>query len=131
MAGIVVAAALLSGLSLINSYQPAIAQQNMTSNATTTTNSTTTGGGSANATTGNTTTATNATTSAVGGGNQSTSEVREHIEAACMSAQNGDTQGVLMQLNLALNELGGNMTTAAGEDDGEDSGEEDSGEGGG
>jgi hypothetical protein len=140
MAGIVVAAALLSGLSLINSYQPAIAQQNMTSNATatattnatttgggtiaqsacaptqtgggasqnaTTTNSRTTGGGSANATTGNTTTATNATTSAVGVGNQSTSEVREHIEAACMAAQNGDTQGVLMQLNLALNELGG------------------------
>jgi hypothetical protein len=50
-----------------------------------------------------------------------------------MAAQNGDTPGVLMQLNLALNELGGNMTAAAGEDsgeedDGEDSGEEDDGE---
>ena len=46
MAGIIVAASLLSGLSLLNSYQPALAQQNMTSNATTTTTSpTTTGGG--------------------------------------------------------------------------------------
>jgi hypothetical protein len=34
MAGIIVAASLLSGLSLLNSYQPALAQQNMTSNAT-------------------------------------------------------------------------------------------------
>jgi hypothetical protein len=173
MAGIVVAAALLSGLSLINGYQPAIAQQNMTGNATTattnatatttggssstgaesactpitggggqnattaTTNATTTTtGGGANATTGNATTPTNATTSEAGGGNQSTSEVREHIEAACMAAQNNDTQGVLMNLNLALNELGGNMTTTAGGEDegegGEDEGEggEDEGEGG-
>jgi len=46
MAGIIVAASLLSGLSLLNSCQPALAQQNMTSNATTTTTSpTTTGGG--------------------------------------------------------------------------------------
>ena len=44
MAGIVVAAAFLSGLSLINSYQPAIAQ-NMTGNATTPTTPPTTGGG--------------------------------------------------------------------------------------
>ncbi len=71
-----------------------------------------------------TTAATNATTSAVRGGNQSTSEVREYIEAACMAAQNNDTQGVRVQLNLALNELGGNMTTSAGgEDEGEDAGE--------
>ncbi|HEY6756906.1 MAG TPA: hypothetical protein VI037_05905 [Nitrososphaera sp.] len=162
LAGIVIAAGFLSGLSLINGYQPAIAQQNITGNAATanvtttgggggtsarsacaptqtggggsqnatTTNATTIttmGGGNANATTGNaTTTATNATTSAVGGGNQSTSEVREYIEAACMAAQNNDTQGVLLQLNLALNELGGNMTTSAdGEDEGEDSGGDD------
>ena len=47
MAGMIVAASLLSGLSLLNSYQPALAQQNMTSNATTTTTTspTTTGGG--------------------------------------------------------------------------------------
>ena len=28
-----------------------------------------------------------------------------HIEEACMAAQNGDMQGVLMHLNLALNVL--------------------------
>ena len=152
IAGIVVAAAFLSGLSLINSYQPAIAQ-NMTGNATTTSpatgggggispqsactptqtgggggsNATTnataaTGGGSANATTGNATTATNATT-AGGGGNQTTSSSPiQLIEQACVAAQNNDTQGVLMNLNLALNALGGNMTTAAGGEDTEEGG---------
>src|SRR5215213_1015930 len=120
MASIVVAAAFLSGLSLINSYHPAMAQ-NMTGNATT--NATTTGGSSANATAGNASTTTNATSAIEGGGgNQSTSEVREYIEAACMAAQNNDTQGVLMQLNLALNSLGGNATTTEG---GEDEGGED------
>jgi hypothetical protein len=155
IAGVVVAAAFLSGLSLINSYQPAIAQ-NMTGNATTTappttggggtsgqsacaptqtggggggqnatTNATTTGGGSANATTGNATTTTNATSSIGGGGIPSASEVREHIEEACMAAQGNDTEGVLLHLNLALNALGGNATTTEdGEDeDGEDEGE--------
>src|SRR5215211_586980 len=157
MASIVVAAAFLSGLSLINSYHPAMAQ-NMTGNATTnatttggisaqsacapttttggganaTTNATTTGGGSssANATAGNASTTTNATSAIEGGGgNQSTSEVREYIEAACMAAQNNDTQGVLMQLNLALNSLGGNATTTEGGEDegGEDEGGEDEG----
>jgi hypothetical protein len=160
MAGIIVAASLLSGLSLLNSYQPALAQQNMTSNATTTTtsptttgggtgaesacaptqiagaggaqnsttNATTTGDGGADATTGNATMATNATTvtnaTTAGGGNQSTSEVIMHIEQACIAAQNNDTQGVLMNLNLALNALGGNMTTTAGGED------EEEGEGG-
>src|SRR5215204_1144391 len=147
---IVVAAAFLSGLSLINSYQPAIAQ-NMTGNATTTTtppttgggsaqsacaptttgggggqnattNATTTGGGSANATAGNATTATNATSAIGGGGIPSASEVREHIEEACTAAQGNDTEGVLLHLNLALNALGGNMTTTEG---GEDEGGED------
>jgi|SRR5215203_2633838 hypothetical protein len=156
MASIVVAAAFLSGLSLINSYHPAMAQ-NMTGNATTnatttgggisaqsacapttttggganaTTNATTTGGSSANATAGNASTTTNATSAIEGGGgNQSTSEVREYIEAACMAAQNNDTQGVLMQLNLALNSLGGNATTTEGGEDegGEDEGGEDEG----
>jgi hypothetical protein len=160
MAGIIVAASLLSGLSLLNSYQPALAQQNMTSNATTTTtsptttgggtgaesacaptqiagaggaqnsttNATTTGDGGADATTGNATMSTNATTvtnaTTAGGGNQSTSEVIMHIEQACIAAQNNDTQGVLMNLNLALNALGGNMTTTAGgEDEDEEEGE--------
>jgi hypothetical protein len=170
MAGIIVAASLLSGLSLLNSYQPALAQQNMTSNATTTTtsptttggggtgaesacaptqiagaggaqnsttNATTTGDGGADATTGNATMATNATTvtnaTTAGGGNQSTSEVIMHIEQACIAAQNNDTQGVLMNLNLALNALGGNMTTTAGgedEEEGEGGEDEEEGEGG-
>jgi hypothetical protein len=167
MAGIIVAASLLSGLSLLNSYQPALAQQNMTSNATTTTtsptttgggtgaesacaptqiaggggaqnsttNATTTGDGGADATTGNATMATNATTvtnaTTAGGGNQSTSEVIMHIEQACIAAQNNDTQGVLMNLNLALNALGGNMTTTAGGEDEEEEGGEDEEEEGG
>ena len=168
MAGIIVAASLLSGLSLLNSYQPALAQQNMTSNATTTTtsptttgggtgaesacaptqiagaggaqnsttNATTTGDGGADATTGNATMATNATTvtnaTTAGGGNQSTSEVIMHIEQACIAAQNNDTQGVLMNLNLALNALGGNMTTTSGgEDEEEGEGGEDEEEGAG
>jgi hypothetical protein len=170
MAGIIVAASLLSGLSLLNSYQPALAQQNMTSNATTTTtsptttggggtgaesacaptqiagaggaqnsttNATTTGDGGADATTGNATMATNATTvtnaTTAGGDNQSTSEVIMHIEQACIAAQNNDTQGVLMNLNLALNALGGNMTTTAGgedEEEGEGGEDEEEGEGG-
>src|SRR5215208_4191660 len=127
MASIVVAAAFLSGLSLINSYHPAMAQ-NMSGNATT--NATTTGGSSSAATAGNASTTTNATSAIEGGGgNQSTSEVREYIEAACMAAQNNDTQGVLMQLNLALNSLGGNATTTEGGEDegGEDEGGEDEG----
>jgi hypothetical protein len=129
MAGIMVAAALLSGLSLFTTYtQPALAQQNMTAtNATSTTGGgettqsactpTQTVGGGQNATTNATSTGggggTNATSTSAGGGNQSTSEVRLHIEEACMAAQNGDMQGVLMHLNLALSALD-NMTTAAG-----------------
>ena len=97
MAGIIVTAALLlSGLSLIGSYQqPVIAQeQNMTG-----------GGNATNAT----------TTGAAAGGNQS--EVRLHIEEARTALQNNDTQGALMHLDLALSTLGGaggiqgNMTT--------------------
>src|SRR5215208_6815803 len=176
IAGVVVAAAFLSGLSLINSYQPAIAQ-NMTGNATTPTPATTGGGtsaqsacaptqtgggggqnattnatttaatagggsanatagsanataGSANATAGNASTATNATSAIGGGGIPSASEVREHIEEACMAAQGNDTEGVLLHLNLALNALGGNMTTTEGgeDEDGEDEGSEGEGE---
>lgn len=90
MAGIVkagiiaIAALLLSGISLIGSYQqPAIAQQqNMTG-----------GGGE------------NATTTGAAGGNQS--ETRFHIEEALTALQNNDTQAALMHLDLALNTLGG------------------------
>ncbi|HEX6281749.1 MAG TPA: hypothetical protein VFZ67_05930, partial [Nitrososphaera sp.] len=82
------------------------------------------GGGGTDATAeGNatTTTATNATmtanattTAGEGGGNQTTtSSPTQLIEQACIAALNNDTQGVLMNLNLALNALGGNMTTTA------------------
>ena len=119
MAGIVVAAAFLSGLLfLIDSYPTAIAQLaarppllNIT-------------GIDPNATTSGVDTQSSsacAPTQTVGGrGNQSTtSEVRLHIEEACMALQAGDTQGVLMHLNLALNALAGggirgdNMTSTS------------------
>jgi hypothetical protein len=103
MAGIVIAAALLSGLSLINSYQPAIAQQqNMTGGA----------GGNATTAGGNATTAGgNATTTGAAGGNQS--EVRFHIEEARTAIEDDDDEAALMHLDLALNALGGNMTAGA------------------
>jgi hypothetical protein len=102
MAGaIVTAALLLSGVSLISSYQqPAIAQeQNMTEG----------GGGileGGNATGGGILeggNATNATGAA--GGNQS--EVRTNLEQARMALQNNDTQGAMMYLDMALSALGG------------------------
>jgi hypothetical protein len=95
MAGILVAAALLSGLPLVNNYQPAIAQQlNMTG-----------AGGNATTAGGNATTA---------GGNQTTSEVRLHLEEVRTAIENDDDEAALMHLDLALNALGGNMTTTAG-----------------
>jgi hypothetical protein len=71
--------------------------QNGTTNATTTTMD----GGGPDATTGN------ATTTTPGGGSLSTSEIRDYIEQACIALEVGDTEGALMQLNLALGELGG------------------------
>jgi hypothetical protein len=105
MAGaIVTAALLLSGVFLISSYQPAIAQENMTGgdNAA----STTISDGAAQG--GN---ATNAT-SAGGAVNQSTSEVRTILEQARMALQNNDTQGAMMYLDMALSALGGDGTAA-------------------
>jgi hypothetical protein len=140
MAGIIVAAGLLSGLSFINRYQPVLAQQDITGGNATTTAAT--GGRSAQSSSacaptqtggGGATTGNNATTAAgAAEGNQSTtSEVGMHIEQACMALQVGDSQGALMQLNLALNALEdggtqGNTTTAtaaggnatAGDEDG-------------
>jgi hypothetical protein len=112
MAGAIVAAAiLLSGLSIVGSFeQPVLAQQEgMTG--------TTTGGGGAsdtNATTmggGATTQGGNATTTGGAQGNDSMSQVRMHLEEARASLQNNDTQGALMQLDLALNALGGASST--------------------
>src|SRR5215210_3527859 len=92
--------------------------QNATANTTTTT---ITAGGGTNATTGTMTA--NATTT--GGGNQTTSSSSptQLIEQACRAALSNDTQGVLTNLNLALNALGGNMTTAAEGIEVEDEGE--------
>ena len=97
VAGIVIAASLLlSGLSLVSSYPPALAQQNMT------------GGG------GNATNAT--TTGATTGGTQS--EVMLHLEEVRTALQNNDIQGAMMHLDLAMNVLGGgtqgNMTSTTG-----------------
>lgn len=82
-------------------------------------------GGDSITTTGTTTNATSTTTTG-GRGNQSTSEVRDHIQEACIALQVGDTQGALMFLDMALSALGdggtqggGNMTnTPAGLTDG-------------
>src|SRR5215212_3107422 len=97
--------------------------QNATANTTTIT-----AGGSPNAPAGNATTTTTGTMTAnattTGGGNQTTSSSpTQLIEQACMTALNNDTQGVMANLNLALNALGGNMTTAAEGIEGEDEGE--------
>ncbi len=45
------------------------------------------------------------------GATQSTSQIRDHIEQACIALEVGDTEGALMQLNFALGQLG------AGSDD--------------
>lgn len=133
MAGIIVTAALVSGLVSFmgNSYQPAIAQ---TGNATTTmgvgqfpcapaqtggggggqnistTTATTTMGGAA-------TTDMNTTSSTTAGENETIGEIAIHIQEACLAAQNNDIPGVLLHLNLALDALnairGGGATNAA------------------
>jgi hypothetical protein len=98
MAGaIVTAALLLSGLSLITSYQPVMAQQNMTGGGVE-------GGGATTSTTDN---ATSTMGGAAQGGNATTSDVRMNIEQARMALQNNDTQGAMMYLDMALSALGG------------------------
>ena len=104
MVGAIATAALLllSGLSLIGSYQqPVIAQQqDMTGEGGTI------GGG--NATTGGATQGGNATTAGgAGGGNDSLSQIRMHVEEARAALQNNDIQGAIMQLDLIDNALGG------------------------
>ena len=138
MAGIIVTAALMSGLVpfMGSIYQPAIAQ---TGNATTTT-----GGGqfpcapaqpggsggqnqntSTTATTmgGAASTDTN-TTSTTAEGDPAIGELAIHIQEACLAAQNNDIPGVLLHLNLALDTLnalrgeGATNATAAHEERG-------------
>jgi hypothetical protein len=104
----VISALLLSGLALISSYQqPVIAQQQtitsggglLDGGATITDNNIT-------STTGSAAQDVNATSGAGGaGGNQS--ELRMHLEEARTALQNDDTEGALIQLDLALNSLGG------------------------
>ena len=98
MAGILVAAALLSALSF-NNYEPAIAQQEQNMTAGAGGNATTAAGG-------------NATTAA--GGNQTSSEVMMHLEEVRTAIENDDDDAALMHLDLALNALGGNLTTTTG-----------------
>ena len=120
MAGpIVISALLLSGLSLIGSYQqPVIAQQQNITNG----GGITEGGASiidnTISTTGAATQGGNATGIAGGaGGNQSV--LTMHLEEARTALQNDDTAGALIHLDLALNVLGGaggiqgNMTTGS------------------
>jgi hypothetical protein len=101
---IVTAALLLSGLSLIGSYpQPVMALQHLTGGA---------GGNATTAAGGNATTAAggNATT----GLNQTTaSEVILHLEEVRTALEADDTETALLHLDLALMELGANMTTTA------------------
>ena len=75
--------------------------QNSTANAATTT-TTTTIGGSGSMTNNNNTTMLGADEA-----NPSTSQIRDHIEQACIALEVGDTEGALRQLNFALGELGG------------------------
>ncbi|MDQ3853280.1 MAG: hypothetical protein M3299_10650 [Thermoproteota archaeon] len=56
--------------------------------------------------TASTTNSTNSITAGESSRNQSMSEAGQHIEEACLMLHSGDTQGALMQLNLALNGLG-------------------------
>ena len=67
----------------------------------TTTNATTTASGTSTATVNN--------TGMLGGEavSPSSSQIRDHIEQACIALEVGDTEGALMQLNLALDQLGG------------------------
>lgn len=92
---IIAASLLISGLSLVSSYHPALAQQNMTG-------------------VGNATDAT--TTGAATGGTQS--EVMLHLEEVRTALQNNDIQGAMMHLDIAMNVLSGgtqgNMTSTTG-----------------
>ncbi len=132
---IVTAAILLSGLSLIGSYQqPVLAQQQAMTGAggTTGAGGGTTGGGTVcilitrDDTAGNTTTTTTATSDAAAqGGNATTTattaaagrageegngsipQIRTHIQDAITAFQNSDAQGVMNSLDLADKALGG------------------------
>jgi hypothetical protein len=146
---IVTAALLLSGLSLIGSYQSAIAQiEDLTGGGTTEGGGATTGGTEGATTGGNATTAGGNATTAGGnattaggnattaGGNATTaglnqttaSEVILHLEEVRTALEGDDTETALMHVDLALMELGANTTTTAEGEEGEEG--EEGGEGG-
>jgi hypothetical protein len=104
MAGaIVTAAILLSGLSLIVSYQqPVLAQEEQQQNITGIGAST--GGGVMN---GGATQGENEAITGGAQGNDSMSEVRMQLKEAQTALQNKDIQGALMHLDLAVNAFGG------------------------
>ena len=85
MAGILVAALLLLGLSLVMGYHPALAQQNMTE-------------GEGNTTIGAT-------------GEASQSEVMFHLEGVRNALENNDVQGAMRYLDVAMNLLRGNSSS--------------------
>jgi len=80
--------------------------KNSTANATATT---TTIGSSGSMTNNNNTTRLGADEA-----NPSTSQVRDHIEQACIALEVGDTEGALRQLDFALGELGGGSDDVQG-----------------
>jgi hypothetical protein len=131
VATMIVAAILLSGLLLIGTYpsQLVLAQQENTmgsggnsvtgrggaTNTTTIMLTTMDGGGGGAIVDGNATTV-NMTEGLVAQGNDSMSLVRMHLKEARIALQNNDTQGALMNLDLALHALGsgnGNVSSVA------------------
>jgi len=107
MAGImVISASLLSGLSLISSYQqPVLAQQQNITNGDGVTGGDVTIIDNTTSPTGSTAQGGNATgTAPPAVGNQS--ELRIHLEEARTALQNDDTEDALIHLDLALNVLG-------------------------
>jgi hypothetical protein len=87
MVGILVAALLLLGLSLVMGYHPALAQRNMTE-------------GEGNATIGAT-------------GEASQSEVMFHLEGVRNALENNDVQGAMRYLDVAMNLLRGNSSSSS------------------
>jgi hypothetical protein len=104
---IVISGLLLSGLTLISSYQqPVIAQQQNITEDDSVSEGGATIAGNTTSTIGSAAQAANATaTAGEAGGNQS--EVRLHLEEARAALQNGNTEAALLHLDLVLNALGG------------------------
>jgi hypothetical protein len=118
MAGILVTAALVSGLAFVGSNLEMVMAQTTTGGGTSTGG--TTGGGVGGTTGGGTSTGGTSegggTTGggAMAGGNASTSTVRMHLQEAMTAAQSGNMQGVMMHLRLALDSLGNMSSTGGG-----------------